>query len=201
MSVTDPTAVAFSNDRIRVAADRLANAYYLCQSVSDRWTALGGGQPAIDVMEADIRFAAQHVADLYELCWRTEKLWFVLGSTSLIPNDPVEDIVDGSPADGRPAANGEDAVRVVDRVVQLQNWLLSTDGDFTAAARAGLAYYNTIIAASEDGPVTLSVADAGNFINRCNELETNYDASGGFNLTTVLAIAVNPTNQALPSES
>lgn len=40
--ITDPTAVAFSNEKIRVAADKLAQAYNFSNKVIDSWNALGG---------------------------------------------------------------------------------------------------------------------------------------------------------------
>lgn len=190
--ITDPTAIRFSNQSLRVIADKLARAYYACQAVADRWTSLGGGQPAIDIMESDIRAAADRLVELYGECYNIEKVWFVLGGLSLIPNNALDDIIDGSPNDGRPAVTGEDAVRIVDRVVQIQNWLLSATGSFTDVARDTITYINTIYAASGEGDVTLSVADAGNLINRCNELITNYEATSDQNLTYILAYAVNP---------
>lgn len=191
MAITDATAIRFSNEFVRVSADGLAHAYYLCDAARDRWDSLGGGQGAIDAMTSDIRQAANKLVWAYEFCWRAEKVWFLLGGTSMIPNTS-ETVSDGSPADGRPAATGQKCVAVIDRVVQLQNWLLSPDGVFTNSARSGSAYYNTVLAASSYGPVTLSVSDAGNFMNRCGELRTNYEASSNTNLGTLLALAVNP---------
>lgn len=39
MSITNPEAVAFSNEKARVAADRLAQTYYFCKEVLDEWYA------------------------------------------------------------------------------------------------------------------------------------------------------------------
>ena len=41
--ITNPEAVAFVNQKIRVASDKLAQMYYLAKSVSQEWTATGLG--------------------------------------------------------------------------------------------------------------------------------------------------------------
>lgn len=39
MPITNPEAVRFCNERVRVVADRLAQAYYFAKSVLDEWNA------------------------------------------------------------------------------------------------------------------------------------------------------------------
>jgi hypothetical protein len=190
VTITDPTAVKFSNEQARVAADLLAQAYTLCDAARDRWDSLGGGQPAIDVMQADIRKAADAVVTAYQHCFLAEKLWF-LGTNIVIPNTS-ETIQDGSPADGRPAATGAKVHGVMDRAVQVQNWLFSATQSFTDVARNNAATFNTVIEASSNGPPTMSVAAAGNMMTRCSELRTNYEAASQANLNALLAFAVNP---------
>ncbi len=192
MSVTEAKAIRFSDQRLRAGADMMAWAYYRCQAASDRWTGLGGGQPAIDVMEADIRLASDAVYDAYLFVYETEQLWFLLGGTGMIPNDAGESIVDGSPADGRPAVNGQQASQLMDRCIQFQNWLLSSTGSFTDPDRDTLSYINTILAVTSEADPVMSVANAGNFINRCDNLTADYDASSEQNLGYILAYAVNP---------
>jgi len=191
MPITDSTAIKFANEKIRVSADKLAQCYYHCTAILERWNSLGGGQPAIDVMQNDIRNCADLLTETYQFCFLVEKFWFILGSTSMIPNDSTT-LNDGSPADGRPASTGQKCVSVIDRVVQFQNWLLSSAGSFTDTTRANISYINTVLEVSNNGPATMSVADAGNFINRCDELKTNYEANTNQNLGTILALAVNP---------
>jgi hypothetical protein len=194
MPITDPAAIKFSNERVRVSADRLAQAYYKAVQVKTRWDALGGGQAAIDQMP-ELRTLAATMATLYEWCWRTEKLWFILGGTSLIPNNS-EVVYDNGSATGpdpnRPQITGQNCVAVIDRVVQFQNWLLSATGSFADALRNAVSWYNTVLAASSEGPSPLTVADAGNFVTRCSELKTNYEANTNVNLGILLAVAVNP---------
>lgn len=190
MAITDATSVKFSNEQARVAADLCARAYYLCDGALDRWDSLGGGQPAIDVMEADIRACANAVIAAYQHCFLAEKIWF-LGVNITITNTSDE-IVDGSPADNRPLATGAKVHGVMDRAIQFQNWLFSATQSFTDAARDNAAGFNTVLQASKDGPPTMSVSDAGNMMNRAGELRTNYEAASGVNLGVLLAFAVNP---------
>jgi hypothetical protein len=187
--ITDPTAVKFANEQARVAADALARAYYLCDAARDRWDGLGGGQPAIDVMEADVRKAASAVVAAYQQCFLAEKIWF-LGVNVTITNtaDPV---VDGSPTDGRPAATGAKVNAVMARAIELQNWLFSATQSFSDSARNNAGSFNTVLQASLNGPPTMSVSDAGNMMNRAGELRANYEAGGGANLNSLLALAVN----------
>lgn len=190
MTISDPTSVKFSNQQARVAADLLARAYYLSDACSDRWNSLGGGQPAIDVMSGDIRATAKAIIDAYMHSFKAEKIWF-LGTNLVIPNTS-EGIADDSPADGRPAATGAKVHAVMARAIEFQNWLFSATQSFSDSARNNAAAFNTVLNTSPDGPPTLTIPNAGNLINRCNELVTNYQASGGANLNGVLAFAVHP---------
>lgn len=196
MPINSAAAVKFSNERVRPSADLLSRAYYRCRAARQRWDGLGGGQGAINQMSADIRAAADLAVMLYEWCFRTEKIWFLLGGTSLISNDsePIYDNSDRTAQDpNRPPITGQQAVAVIDRVVQFQNWLLSLAGSFTDSTRVNTAYYNTVLAVSSEGPIVMSVGDAGNFMNRCSELVTRYEANSNQELGTLLAVAVNPS--------
>lgn len=193
-TITDPQAIAFVNNIVRPAADKLAQLYYQGVSLSERWTALGGGQPAIDVLATDLKAAADLATGptgMYGQLWLAEKTWFLLGATSLIPNT-ADTIADGAGPDGRPIITGAMAVAVMARVTEWLNYVLSSAGSFADTTRANVSYYNTLLAPSSYGPLTLSVADAGNFINRCDEIAANYQAASNANLNSILAVAVNP---------
>lgn len=41
--ITNPEAIRFCNERVRVAADKLAQLYYVAKSVGQEWTATGLG--------------------------------------------------------------------------------------------------------------------------------------------------------------
>lgn len=60
------------------------------------------------------------------------------------------------------------------------------------APRGGTSWLNTVLQVSSYGPTPIGLTDAGNFINRCSELKTNFEASTNSNLNTILAAAVNP---------
>lgn len=195
MPINSAAAVKFSNERVRPSADLLARAYYRCDAARDRWDGLGGGQTAVDQMASQIRLAADSLIALYEWSFRTEKLWFQKGGTAFIPNnsEQVWDNSDRTGQDpGRPPITGEKVVRIIDRIVQLQNWLLSAAGLFDDATRINVAYYNTVLAVSSDGASPMAVADAGNFMNRCGELRARYEANSNQELGFILAVAVNP---------
>lgn len=190
MAITDPTSVKFANEQARKAADLLARAYYLADACADRWNGLGGGQGAVDVMAGDIRAAADAIVAAYLHAFKAEKIWF-LGSNLAIPNSS-EAIEDGSPGDGRPSATGAKVHSVMARAVEFQNWLFSATQSFADSARNNAAGFNTVLSASKDGPPVLTVANAGNLINRASELRTNCEASSGANLNGLLAFAANP---------
>lgn len=190
--ITSATAIRFSNERVRVSADRLAQAYYLADALKDQWDALGGGQTALNALAAKVRQVANKLTELYEWCWRTEKVWFAIGSSTLIPNT-ADAVVDGSPGDGRSANTGAKCNNVMSRVIEFQNWLLSSTGSFSDTARNSIDWYNTVLKA-HDSWLTLDTTIAGDLVTRCGELRTNYEASSSANLNTLLALAVNPTS-------
>ena len=190
--ITNPLAIKFSDERVRTSADRLAQAYDEAVDLKTRWDALGGGATALAVMAADIQDAASRFTEFYKWCLHTEKLWFIHDSTTLIPNT-ADAVVDQSPGDGRPANTGAKCNNVMTRVIEFQNWMLSLAGSFTDVTRVNVGYLNSVIKASREGP-TIDTTIAGDFINRCSELKTNYEASSNANLNTLLALAVNPNS-------
>jgi len=187
-TISDPVKVKYCNERVRVSANKLQDAYALCDAVADRWTSLGGGATAFNVMQDDIRQAANAVVDAYQFCYLTEKLWFLHGDSSFIPNN-ADTVSDGAPADGRSQITGAKVHGVLTRVIEFQNWLLSSAGSFTDSTRTNVAYINTVMAVCVEGP-TQTQAAAENFINRCTELRTNYEASSNANLNTILSVYV-----------
>lgn len=192
-NITNARAIKFSNERIRPAADRLLKSYSRCVAVVDAWTALGSSQAALDQMQAQITDAAERLIESFDFVYWTEKRWFN-GISTFFPNDtsPVFDLNGGTGQDpGRPALTGAKVNSLVTRCIELQNWLLSAAGSFTDATRASSAFLGTVLQVSASGPVPIVLADAGNFINRCGELKTNYQATTSANLNTVLAAAVN----------
>lgn len=77
MAVTDVEAVKFANERVRVAADKLAQAYYFAKLVRDEWFANdmaslfpGGGGIVVDGSASDGRHpvTAEQVTNLITRC-------------------------------------------------------------------------------------------------------------------------------------
>lgn len=194
MPVTDINAIRFCNQRVRVNADKLAQAYNLGVAAIDRWNVLGGGQTAVDIMGPDIKKICDRFEDVYHMSFLTEKMWFAWAS-ALIPNDnnQIFDNQDNTAQDPlRPPMTGAIVNNLITRTIQFQNWLLSATGSFTDSARGSVDWYNTILHASNNGVAVLTVANAGNAITRFSELKTRYQASSNAELNTILAVAVNP---------
>ncbi len=309
-NIVDPIAIKLCNERVRPSADLMAQAYNLCVSVSDRWTALGSGQTALNQMQLDIRNAADRIIAAFCHVQLTERNWFLSGVSSLFPNDssPVFDNGNFTAQDAsRPALTGAIVFNVINRGTEFQNWLLSVAGAFNGtlqvetatavgtitgsgnatvtvtaygmnnspkavsvavtnadtaatwagkvrtalaadtdvnaffsvggasatitltsrtaiandtnlnialangtstgitaaptsanttagvAARGGTSWFGTVMQVSSFTNGTIVLSDAQNFLNRCSELKTNYQASSSANLTTLLQAAVNPS--------
>lgn len=198
-NITGAQQVKFCNERVRPAGDKLAQAYHRCVACSQQWTALGGGQTATGLMQSAIQDAANHVFDAYGFAYKTEKLWFLLGGAStFIASDGAQQVFDngaGTAQDpSRAPLTGLSVNQLMSRIIEFQNWPLSATQSFTDAARASVAAMNTILQVCGDGPSPIVLADAANFINRCNELATNYQANSNQNLGFCLAVAVNPNS-------
>lgn len=187
-------AVKFSNERVRPSSDLLSQAYYLAVAAGNRWTTLGSGQPALDQMQVDLLTVANRIISAYDYAYWTEKNWFMTGLAAMFPND-ASAVFDNGGASQRtdaPLLTGAKVTNVVTRCQEFQNWLLSTAGSFTVATRSGVAWLNTVLQCSSYAASPIVLADAQNFITRCSELQTNYQAASNANLTTLLSAAVNP---------
>jgi hypothetical protein len=189
--IVDPDALKFSNEQIRGVSEQCAKFYFRAVSLITRWTANGSGAAALVIVLNDLRAAADFLCDLYAFAFKAEKTWFLGVNANFSTNDTTI-VQDGSPGDSRPAATTAKCNNVITRCQEVQNWLTSATQSFTDAARAGASGYNTVLKASGRGPLTLALADAANFITRCTEFRTNYEAASSANLNTVLAMAPNP---------
>lgn len=198
-NITGAAQIKFCNQRLRPADDQLAQAYNRCVACANRWTANGGNQAILNVMQSQINDAADHVFSAYAFAYKTEKLWFLYGgAATFIANDGAQPVFDNGPGTAqdpaRPAMTGLSVNQQMGCIIQFQNWLLSATQSFTDNARGSLAPLNTILQVCSDGPSPIVLADAGNFINRCNELAANYQANSNQNLGFVLGGAVNPNS-------
>lgn len=195
-NVTGSDQINFCNAQIRTAADKLSQAYYAAVAYQDSWNAIGGGSAGVLQMPKRLVDFGNRIAYAYSFCFIAEKAWFNLGATAFIPNDPTALVFDNgtftAQDPNRPPMTGATVNAVMNRVVELQNWLLSATESFTDTLRNNAAAYNTVLMVSQYGPSTITAANAGNLVNRMNELRTNYSATNNTNLGTLLAAAVNP---------
>ena len=187
--ITDATAIAYSNNSLRVGADLLAQSYNLCDATKAQWDGLGGGQSALDVasMQTSIRTSSARLMKTLNLAFERYRLWFAAGVNSLITNSADDAIVDGSPSDGRPAINGDDGHNIATQLRVLQGWLFN--GTFSFSLVCVWAEYDTVLQMNKP---TLVLADVQNYITRCGELKTQMEANTNAKLNQVLAVAVNP---------
>lgn len=186
--ITDPTAVRFSNERIRPLADKLSQVYYLGVDLDDQWTALGGGQTALDALRVKLKDWAERARDAYDFASMLRHDWNALASP--IPNT-ADTIIDGSESDSRQSITGAQANNVFNRAIELNNWL--DTGDFAGGGSGGGAHRNTVLEAAFMLAADLATTEGGNVINRINEQRSNYEASSNAVLSTILAVAVNTT--------
>ena len=59
------------------------------------------------------------------------------------------------------------------------------------APRGGVSWLNTVLQCSGYGPAPIVLGDAQNFLTRCTELKTEYQANSAAKLATILSAAVN----------
>lgn len=203
MAITDPELIRFSNEVIRRAADLMANLYYDCAYLKQLKDADGNTQLTIDIRETFIRGTSDKMRDWLTNSSTRENVWFNVGNptpyNTQFPNDPAEDVVDGSPADGRPPISGADVHEVMTQLIQFQNWW--NDAAFGGPGTGGQleAMTNTIIVVGGDGNNPLIVAQVDNFVdNRCNEIKVEYEANSSAKLNSLLKVAPNPRNPEAP---
>jgi hypothetical protein len=187
-------AVKYSAEYVRTSASSLAQSYYWAQSLTDRWVALGSGQVALDSLRKEIRACADFIGhDVHQHVHRSGLIWQSYQSQSgaaVIPN--TGDTV----ADGLlPAVTGAQANLIITRLQEFLKW--GDDGPpFTAEANkgGGGAHVYTIQDVGYDGGRDPTLATAGLFITRLNELIADYDEGAKTKLNTILAAAtsVNP---------
>ena len=72
-NIVSPVAIKFSNERIRVSSDLMAQSYYPAVAAADRWISLGSGQAALDQMQNDIRDCSNKFLAAYDHLYWTEK--------------------------------------------------------------------------------------------------------------------------------
>lgn len=188
-NITNVEAIKFSNESIRPGADRLGKTYYAADACRDRWAGLTGTTAEKKaIMAADIRNAADLFREAFRWTFDREAIWF-LGINSLIPDQAGDNVIDGSPGDGRPANTGAKANAVITRFRQINNYMRTADFDSFAAGN--YATLNKVLVVCSDGLIAVADADAQNFIDVCTTFANRYEASTNAELNTILALAVN----------
>lgn len=148
------STITFSNEQARIAADKMAQAYYSAVATKFRWDSLGANQAALDIMSDDIIEAADLILDAFLFCLMAEKIWFLGVNSNTANNSTI--ISDGSPDDGRPSCTGAKIHNVMSRAVEFQNWLQSATQSFTDNTRNNVSALNTIITmSSKNKDITL----------------------------------------------
>lgn len=194
--ITDIEAVAFCNERIRTAANQLATLYYECDYLRDLKVADADTATTISLRGDQIRVAADLMLETTQVLPIIENIWFNVASlNTTITNSADDDVIDGSPADGRPPITGQDVHNLVSRVMDVDKWL--ADASFGGAGAGGSrsAMLNTIVVCGGSGNDPLQVSQVNTFIdNRCGEWVTEYEATSNAKLTQLLAVAPSPRN-------
>lgn len=188
--ITDANAVKFCNEHIRVGANLIAQSYYLCDAVQERFAALGSNQAALDIVASDVVNAAGRVQQAFLVSFESYRFWFASGIDSIITNTDVDQIIDGSPEDGRPQLDGDDVHNVVTQFGEYQGWM--STGTFIFNIAGSWAWYDAVLQMQKS---TLVLADVTNFMTRCTELRTQMEATSNLKLNQLLEVAVNPSRE------
>ncbi len=194
--------IAFCNNVVRVGANLLGQSYTSCKSRLQRWQGLGSGASALAAMTSpinEIRNTANFIIlnGVWDFCQLAERTWFLKGTTTYIPNDGASLILDGpgggTQDSGRPPINAANVNIVVAQLISFRQWL--QNDSFTTTGTAGdFANHNNILQVSSNGPPgAMGLSDATNFMNRCNDLVTQYEANSSNILNNILVAATNPS--------
>lgn len=205
MAITDPAAVAFSNEQFRQIADRLGRCYYLGKQLRQQWLALTGtNDEKVTILFDDIIRVGTLYTRTFKRCWNADHVWNAESVHLLFPNDVNEVLFDNLTGDNydttRGQVNGQDLRRLKNRMEEFSNWLSrGTDLDkaWTTDALAVLPitydYYRTCVRVSEDRVGTPSTNDCRIFVvDRCGELLTQYETNTPASLNNILKVAVRP---------
>ncbi len=193
MPITDPAAVKFSNEHIRTSADRLAQIYDGCRQFSSQWTALGSGQSALDALSANLTPLADFIGtNTRNFLHNTALIWQLHQThvgTIIIEN--TSEVIVSPGNDTRAPITGAQANLLIDRIREHLFWLDQNTDTWTNQNNnggGGTNLYQVLDVGSLGRAHDLT--RAGDFVNRCDAVVTNMEASTNAKLNTVLACAV-----------
>lgn len=198
MAITDATAVAYSNEQVRVAADRMAHSYYLLKQLNQQWTAASGtNAQKWAIFQFDIQNAAAYVYDAYFFLVRAQHNWVSLGMNSLFPNLNTELVFDNGSLSGqdptRPLINGQDVQRLQALWRQFIAWMEKNAFDFNSANAVDYANLYSFGKLARDGSKAPTQGQGVNVATTLAQaLITQYETTSPSDLTRILAVAVNP---------
>jgi len=189
--------IGFCNNVIRVGANLLGQSYTSCKARLQRWTGLGAGAAALAAMSTQIRSTADFMVvngSVYNFCMLAERTWLLKGSTAYIANDGASLILDGQGQQdsSRPPMNAANVNIVAAQLIAFRQWL--QNNSFTVTGTAGdFTNYNQILQVSSNGLPTMLLSDATNFMSRCSDIVTQYEATSNNILNNILVVAPNPS--------
>jgi hypothetical protein len=190
MAITNTLAIQFSNEHIRPTADKLTRSFYMLQKLRNDWNALTGtDQEKFDILKADIQRIADRISKFRDDIFKSKRLYDALSMNTLFPNDPLEIVVDGAPADGRGQITGQDVRRLNARMKEWLAWLEKAAFDDASLNPLNYNYLEHFLRVN-----TLAVtADWGKTIavNRAADLVTEYTVTNPSYLTHISKVAVN----------
>lgn len=207
MAITDSAAIKYSNEYSRRAADKFARAYWRSHEVVDRWGSLSGGNQAkLDLMGFDLERAANRIAEAFWFLEKTRLQWDALNMQAVIPNDAGEEVWDNADQSGqdpnRPPITGQDLRRANWRYEEFVNHLkydpliadsapvFRKDGEITIE---NLSYdiLKDVLRMTGEG-VDATAFWAGNFVDVCTAIKTEYETTNPSYIQHILAVAPNP---------
>jgi hypothetical protein len=192
-TVTTPAAINFSDQYIRTRADMLAKEYNGSIVLVARWNSLGGGQPATNVMAADIQKMCRFMLDNQTASFMNgENEWLGQGSAVIVAGGgTIMDSAGQGIDKSRPVITADQAITIVTHWRERTNWLAAGAPTWasTTPLSTGGANGSTLILCFYNP----TAANCGTAITRFTELQTQYEANSKAVINSILQVAVNPS--------
>ena len=193
--INNAFAIRYSNEYIRPLSNMFGRAYNFGRSLDEQWIALGASVATLTIHVKNFRTASELIMQTYLFRYQVNTYWLA-GASAFFPNnaDTVADSGDGATQDpSRPPIAGSNVNSIITRGTEFTNWidtgLFAGGGSDAGAQRAEFtkAMFGVGLPLTAGGVTT-----AGTLITYIRQLRTNYEASSGANLNSILQVAVNP---------